>query len=243
MLIEADMLGMLPVTTKTSVLSLLHKSNNRKLLPNYRPLSLTNCDYKIIAFVFAQRLQAVLPYIIHPDQAACIKDRYIGCNVRNLIDIYEFTETRNLPGAMLCVDFEKAFDTVEHNFLYSVLKRFNFGDNFVNWIKVLYNQPMFKMKNNGWISSGYPMHRGIRQGCPLVSSLFVLVIETLALMIRHCDAVKGIEIGEHKHKITLYADDATICVKDFPSISSAVNIIDIFSTYAGPKLSVKKVYG
>ena len=117
----------LPLSTRTSVLSPIFKASARNKLLNYRPLSLTNCDYKIVAFVFAQRLQDVINTIINDDQVAYIKNRLIGCNIRNVIDIYDLCEKENIPGALLCMDFEKAFDTVEHKFMIKILEKFNFG--------------------------------------------------------------------------------------------------------------------
>jgi hypothetical protein len=173
-----------PLSTRTSVLTLIHKGDERDNIKNYCPISLTNRDYKIIAFVFAERLQSVISSVIDDDQSGYIKSRYIGCNVRSLLDIYEYTEKNNIPGAFLCTDFKKAFDSLEHNFMLALLKKFNFGNNFTKWISIFYNMPGFKMKNNGWISERLPMNRGIRQGCPLSALLFILSVEILAVMIR-----------------------------------------------------------
>ena len=76
-----------------------------------------------------------------------------------------------MDGILLFLDFEKAFDSVEYNFMFKTLEKFNFGEQFINMIKLLYNKPVFKIKNNGWISKSCEMKRGIRQGCP-VSALF-----------------------------------------------------------------------
>lgn len=64
-------------------------------------------------------------------------------------------------GLLLILDFEKAFDSVEWNFLLQVLKQFNFGENFISWVKILYTKPIFRVKNNGWISKTFKMNRGI----------------------------------------------------------------------------------
>jgi hypothetical protein len=148
MVLETKEMGSLPHSTKTSVLSLIHKGDSKDKLNNYRPLSLTNCDYKILATVFAERLQPIMTTLIHPDQVAYIKDRYIGCNIRNLIDLYEYVEKLNIPGALISIDFQKAFDSVEHNFLFAVLQKYNFGNSFSEWIKIFYNNPAFRAKNN-----------------------------------------------------------------------------------------------
>lgn len=233
----------MPLSTRTSVLSTIYKADDRKKLLNYRPLSLTNCDYKIAAFVFAERLKTVISKIINPDQSAYIKERYIGCSIRNLIDIYDHCERNNIPGALLCTDFQKAFDSVEHDFMFSVLRKFNFGDNFIKWIQILYTEPIFKVKNNGWISEEYNMGRGIRQGCSVSALIFLLVVEILSTMIRNNCNVKGIIIDNQEHKVIQYADDMTVCVRDQESINYVLNTIDQFSMCSGLKLNVSKTKG
>ena len=98
----------MPISTRTAVISTMYKDESRKCLVNYRPLSLTNCDHKILTFLFAQRLNTVLNNIISNDQVSYIKGRYIGTSIRNLIDLYEHCENFKLPGALICADFEKA---------------------------------------------------------------------------------------------------------------------------------------
>ena len=66
-----------------------------------------------------------------------------------------------MDGILLFLDFEKAFDSVEYNFMFKTLEKFNFGEQFINMIKLLYNKPVFKIKNNGWISKSCEMKRGI----------------------------------------------------------------------------------
>ena len=113
--------GSFPTSFNTGIISLIHKSDQKDDLKNYRPITLTNCDYKILAFVFAERLQNVITSIVHSDQVGYIKRRYIGCNIRNIIDIYDHLEENDIDGAILCIDFAKAFDTVEHEFISKTL--------------------------------------------------------------------------------------------------------------------------
>ena len=67
--------------------------------------------------VMASRLKNVLPNIIHHNQTGFIKDRYIGEMVRSIFDIMEFTLKENIPGLMIFLDFQKAFDSVEWDFI------------------------------------------------------------------------------------------------------------------------------
>ena len=89
------------------------KGKDRTLLENWRPISLLNVDTKIMSKVIASRLKNVLPNIIHYNQTGFIKDRYIGETVRSIFDIMEFTLKENIPGIMIFLDFQKAFDNVE----------------------------------------------------------------------------------------------------------------------------------
>ena len=183
----------LSYSQKLSVISLIHKKNEKDSLKNFRPISLTNVDYKIIAFVFAKRLQNILPQLINENQTAYIKGRYIGENARLILDIFEYCENENSDGILLFLDFEKAFDSVEWNFLYKVLQKFNIGNTFIKWIKILYTNPMFKMKNNGWLSKNCEMSRGIRQGCPISALLYLFVAEILAIKINSNNNIKGFQ--------------------------------------------------
>ena len=116
---------------RLSIIALLYKKGDKESLQNYRPISLCNTDYKILAFVFARRLQTVVDKLIGRDQSAYIKGRYIGISARTVLDIFEYCEETNSEGILLFLDFQKAFDSVEWNFLFKSLEYFNFGQNFL----------------------------------------------------------------------------------------------------------------
>ena len=175
--------GELPNSMKRAIISLLFKKGNSMFLKNYRPISLTNYDYKIIAFTLAKRLQKVIKKLVSNDQTAYIKNRFIGCNIRIICDIIENANIFDKPGIAICLDFEKSFDTLEWNFLFKTLEKLNFGENFIRWIKTLYTDPRILIKNNGWLSNEIKIERGVRQGCPISALLFILTVELLALSI------------------------------------------------------------
>ena len=101
--------GMLPRSSRRSVLTLIYKKGDKDLIKNCRPISLSNYDYKIIAFVLASRIQRVIDKIINKTQTAYIKGWYIGLNARFMLDILEYSNITKKEGAIICLDFEKSF--------------------------------------------------------------------------------------------------------------------------------------
>ena len=156
------------------------------------------------------RLRHVLPDIIHSDQVAYLKDRYIGQNIRVLDDVLYYSNETDADGIILCADFEKAFDSVEWSYIQKSLMAFNFGPKFIQWTKVMYNDITSCVLNNGFSSPFFQVTRGIRQGCPLSAYLFLLVAETLATGIRQNEHIKGFNIGDNEVCTAQMADDATL---------------------------------
>ena len=81
--------GKLSESQNMSLLSLIFKKGDRTLLKNYRPISLTNVDYKILAFVLALRIQKTIHNVISCDQTGYIRKRFIGTNIRKILDVIE----------------------------------------------------------------------------------------------------------------------------------------------------------
>ncbi len=243
MISETFQHGELPYSMRKALLALLFKKGDSTLLKNYRPISLTNYDYKIICFTLTNRLQKVIKTLIHDDQTGYIKGRYIGTNARLIQDYFEHCEKFDVPGILLFLDFEKAFDSVEWNFMISVLERFNFGNNFISWIKILYNNPTLSIKNNGWISKDIRLSRGVRQGCPLSALIFVLTVEIMAIKIRQNPNINGFQCGCKEIKTSMYADDASLLLSNLESMKYAIDTVNEFSRVAGPILNKEKTEG
>lgn len=96
-------------------------------MKNWRPISLINVDAKIASKVIAARIIQVLPEIIFTNQTGYVKDRFIGEAARSVIDVMEYTKQQNIPGVLLFIDFEKAFDSIDWTFMLKCLDAFGFG--------------------------------------------------------------------------------------------------------------------
>ena len=105
-------------------ITLIPKKGKNPLSPSsYRPITLLNCDCKLISKLVNNRMKRFLKTLTHSDQSGFVKGRYIGDNIRLLFDIIDFTEFKQPPGAVLFVDFFKAFDSLKWKFLFKVLKK------------------------------------------------------------------------------------------------------------------------
>ena len=151
-------------------------------------------DYKIATKTIATRLEKVLPHIIHTSQSGYIKGRFIGESIRQITDIMEFTKSMQIPGIAIFLDFEKAFDSVEWDYIQKCLSSFNFGLQLRACVGVFYKNISSCVLNNGHASKHFFLQRGVRQGCPLSGMLFVIAIELVAQSIRHSDIIKGIKV-------------------------------------------------
>ena len=236
--------GELSTSQKRSVISLMFKKGDRQLLKNYRPLSLTNVDYRIMAFVLADRLQNVIAPLIGPHQTAYIKKRFMGENIRLVNDIIDYASKFNKSGILLFLDYEKAFDNLSWEFMYNALEKYGFGPDFISWIHVLYNKPEACIKINGWLSDFIEIMKGIRQGCPISAMLFILCAEFLSLQIINNSNIVGFKLPNGESvKVSQYADDSTIILDNLQSVKPTMQTIHQFCTVSGLKLNLTKTEG
>ena len=197
-------------------------------LKSWRPLSILNTDYKILAKILSNRLKVALKDIINPDQAGYMENRFCGENTRLIADVIDFCQNKKASCVILLADFEKAFDTVKWNFLKKVLNYYGFGYNFKRWITILYNDSESCVANNGYTSSFFKLSRGIRQGCPISALLFLLVVEINAIVLRKTDRVSGLKVGQTEIKLCQLADDMTLFLTSVESVKIAIELFEVF---------------
>ena len=160
--------GEMSISQRRGVITLIPKEeSNLLLLSNWRPITLLNVDYKIASKVIAKRIERVLPSLIHPDQTGFMTGRYIGQNIRLINDIIQQTEQQKIPGILILLDFQKAFDSLEWSFIQNTLTLFNFGNEIKKWISTFYMNSESSVLNNGFCTNYFKLSRGVRQGCPL----------------------------------------------------------------------------
>ena len=226
---------------RQAIITLIDKKDkDRSLLDNWRPISLLNTDVKILSKALAFRIKKVLPNIIHHNQSGYVEGRYIGETIRTIYDIMDFTKSEGTSGILAFLDFEKAFDSIEWNFIHRCLEVFGFGSDFIRWFSVLYKDISSCVCNNGVHSDYFILERGVRQGDPLSPYIFITAVELLSINIRTNSNIRGINIGETEIKVLQYADDTTGVLKDDCSLKSLLDVINSFERISGLKINISK---
>ena len=249
--------GRLSVSQSLGIVSIIPKGEkDNRFLTNWRPLTLLNTLYKLVSGCIAERIKPVLSSIIHPDQKGFVAGRYIGEAVRTTYDIMQYAKANNLPGLLLTVDFEKAYDSISFNYISKVLSFLNFSDDIIKWVKILLYNFNAVINHCGNISKRFEVLRGCRQGDPIASYLFILCIEILAHKLRTDRNIEGFHVTENeddlgydvledevalKHLLEIYADDLTIYMKpSSQNLRNVVNNLTNFYKLSGLKISVTK---
>ena len=118
--------------TSWGLIKLIPKPGKNLLeLKNWRPITLLNVDYKIISKTLANRFKLVIQNIVHENQAGFIKGRFIGENVRFIQDITEILSTSKKRAIAISLDIEKAFDSLDHNFVFTTMQHFGIGEKYI----------------------------------------------------------------------------------------------------------------
>ncbi len=163
-----------------------------------------------------------------------MKGRHIANNIRLVVDILDYKELINDKAVILFLDFYKAFDTVEHEFMFESLRRFGFGHSFIKIVQTFYKNINSNVSLVNGVSPRFVISRGIRQGCPISHFLFVLVAEFLNICITHCLDVQSILVVEHTFLISQLAVICTcLFLKDEKQVPVILDALILFSNASG----------
>lgn len=183
----------------------------------------------------------VLDKLINKDQTGFLAGRYIGENTRLLYDVMKFTEDNDIPGMILMVDFEKAFDSVSWKFIEKVLIYFGFGNSIRNWIKLFHRNVGASVNQGGNLSSFFSIKRGCRQGDPVAPYIFILCAEILAIRFRNNKNIHGIQVDDTDILVSQYADDTYLTLDGTEhSIRESISELQTFANISGLKMNTDK---
>ena len=235
----------LSTTQKTGVIVLIYKRDDKEDLGNWRPITLLCLDYKIITKTIATRLKRILPDLIHDDQTCAVPDRIIFSNLYTIRDAITYSQHKKQNLFIVSYDFEKAFDSVDHDYYYKVLHHMNFGSTYINFFKNIYADRTSMVMNDGRLTGRIPLKRGFLQGDSLSLPSFVIVAETASNHIRAQPTITGLDIPGHDGQLKLqdYADDKESLTNEPSSITHTVECLNLFGRASGCRLNPSKIKG
>ena len=204
-------MGQLNKTARQGIISLLPKGNKDPLtLKNWRPLTLLNIDYKILAKCLATRLKKCLPNLIGPQQTGFMEGRYIATNIVKTMNIVAYANEKRKHKVIMTIDFEKCFDRVSYEAIYGALAYFGIEGSFVQWIRLFYSNFIVSTVNAGYQSQWFVKGRSINQGCNISPYLFLLCSEVMAHHLLQNENIKGITVNGIKQVLAQFADDTVM---------------------------------
>ena len=211
--------GLLNRTARLGLISLiLKKDKDPVYIRNWRPLTLLNMDYKILAKLLATRMKLVLDDIIGYQLTGFMEGRNISDNIRKTIDIVAHVNRAKMSALIVNIDYEKCFDRIEYCAVFGSLRYFGFGEKFIHMVSLFFNKFQFCTQNYGYTSDCAAKTRGVNQGCPISPYIFLVCSEVMAHKIKKNPLIRGFTLGNVEHIISQFADD-TILFLSFEQIS------------------------
>ncbi|KAJ9555354.1 hypothetical protein OSB04_009968 [Centaurea solstitialis] len=230
----------------SSFITLIPKNQNPIGLNDFRPISLVGVVYKVIAKVLAERMKVVMGSIISDVQSAFLKGRSILDGVLIANETVNYIKGLKRKALIFKVDFEKAYDSVNWNFLLEVLESMGFGQKWRNWIRACLTTSRISVLVNGSPTEEFRMETGIRQGDPLAPFLFLVVAEGLHVMVEEAKVkglFKGLKVGNKEVVLShlQYADDAIFFGEwEAGNIVNVIKILKCFHAVSGLKVNLGK---
>lgn len=229
-----------PGFTEGAVSAIYKGKGDAALLSNYRPITLLNSDYRLLAKCLATRWGPALGAAIGKEQTAFLPGRQIGESVLFLQLLPEALRARGSRGAVAFLDFQKAYDTVSREFLLSVMDTVGAGGGMASWTRLLLSDTEAVAVVNGHVSTHRLWEAGVRQGCPLAPAMYLFVAWALSCWLR--ERGLGLQVGEQRVPCAQYADDTSALLEGWEEqhVEPLVAAMRVFAAASGQHLNLGK---
>ena len=245
--------GEISATMRHAVLTPLYKNKGeRHDAKMYRPVSVTTMEYRIMAKCMALKLNLAVTHQIGDPQVGFCPGRTYDENIAHVREAIADINNRHpeLGGMILFLDNEKAFDRVQHDFMFEVLRAFHLPESFVRAVETMYRTATTSVKLNGEEGRPFNCTSAIRQGCPLSPLIYIYVQEVQMWMLREDKRIKGIPIPHFDGhapsqdgptiKERGLVDDVMVAVSGPESVPPLLETLDRFERMSNHKMNVDK---
>ena len=226
---------------QATVVSIFKKGDTASL-ENYRPISLLNTLYKIYSAMIKIRLEKALEHLITSTQFGFRKSKSCAHALHIVRRIIDYAEMCSENVITIFLDWEKAFDKVDHKRLVEALRRLKIPEHYLDIIQNLYENPCFQAKYDNDKSEFKKQEAGIRQGCTLSPYLFILLMTVLMhdVKTQAKPKIKNTKIPGLKENAVLFADDTTLVATSTIAAKALLHEVEFQSEFYGLALNKSK---
>ncbi|KAL0865946.1 hypothetical protein Bca101_045064 [Brassica carinata] len=238
--------GFLPKGINSTILALIPKKDTAKEMKDYRPISCCNVLYKVISKILANRLKVIMPKFISANQSAFVKDRLLMENLLLATELVKDYHKTEISGrCAMKIDISKAFDSVQWPFLLTALEALGFPAKYIHWIRLCVSTASFSVQVNGELAGYFNSSRGLRQGCALSPSLFVICMNVLSKLLDKAASERLIGYHPKCKNVSLthlcFADDIMVFTDgQKKSVEGVLLVFEKFAKFSGLKISLEK---
>lgn len=227
--------GNLPPEFLEGVIVLCKKNSDHSSIKSFRPITLLNCDYKLLARILKARLEKIMinNHVLNENQKCSNNGKNIFEAVLGIKDKIVELNCKRKTGRLISFDLDHAFDRVDQRYLLNVMREIRFNDDLIGLLERIMQNSCSRLLINGHLSQSFPVQRSIRQGDPLSMHLFVIYLHPLIEKLQTiCD--NRLEL------VVAYADDISIIIVDDRKVETIRRTFEDFGVCAGAVLNLNK---